>query len=473
MSATKRTILILSALLFIIFASPAAPQGRANNSFLVLTLDNKIIGPVIADYVSRGIDKANKENYSGIIIIMDTPGGLLESTRSIVKKIMNASIPVITYVAPSGSRAGSAGVFIALSSHVVAMAPSTNIGAAHPVMLGEGDKSERSSRSLKRSIEELTDTLNRKKAKNAEKKTLDSENPMEDKIMNDTLAWITAIAKNRNRNADWARQAVLESVSATEKEALEKKVIDLIANDLNGLLKKLDGRMISFPEKTITLNIKDARLIYFDLTLSQNILNTLINPNLAYIFMLMGFLGLFIEFTHPGVIFPGIVGAISLILAFYGFAVLPVNFAGFLLIALAIILFIAEALTPATFGLMTLAGAVSMLIGSLMLVDSTFLGIKISLNIILPFILAIATIVIFLVMSVVKTHNKKALSGASTLIGEIGVAETDLNYEGQVFVAGEIWTAFNPSGETIKKGEKIKVLGVDNIKLRVSKYVTA
>ncbi|MEK7849665.1 MAG: nodulation protein NfeD [Candidatus Omnitrophota bacterium] len=467
MSATKRTILVLSALFFIIFASPAAPQGRINNSLLVLTLDNKIIGPVIADYVSRGIDKANKENYSGIILIMDTPGGLLESTRFIVKKIMNAPIPVITYVAPSGSRAGSAGVFIALASHIVAMAPSTNIGAAHPVILGEGEKSERS---LKRSIEELTDTLNRKKAKSTENKTQGSENPMEDKIMNDTLAWITAIAKNRNRNADWARQAVLESVSATEKEALEKKVIDLIANDLPDLLKKLDGRMISSLDKTITLNTKDARLVYFDLTLSQNILNTLINPNLAYIFMLMAFLGLFIEFTHPGVIFPGIVGAISLILAFYGFAVLPINFAGFLLIALAIILFIAEALTPATFGLMTLAGAVSMLIGSLMLVDSSFLGIKISLNIIFPFILSIATIVIFLVMNVVKTHNKKALSGASTLIGVIGVAQTDLNPEGQVFVAGEIWTAFNPSGETIRKGEKIKVLGVDNIKLSVSKY---
>jgi membrane-bound serine protease (ClpP class) len=471
MNATKKTVITIAALLFVIFASPAEPsQDQAHNNLLVLTLDNKIIGPVITDYVSRGIDKAAKENYSGIIMVMDTPGGLLESTRSIVKKIMNASVPVITYVAPSGSRAGSAGVFIAFSSHIVAMAPSTNIGAAHPVMLGEGEKSERSERSLKKIIEELTDTLNRKKTKSAAKKIEGSENPMEDKIMNDTLAWITAIAKTRNRNADWARQAVLESVSATEKEALEKKVIDLIANDLDDLLKKLDGWMVSLPKKTITLNTKDARLVYFDLTLSQNILNTLINPNLAYIFMLMAFLGLFIEFTHPGVIFPGIVGVISLVLAFYGFAVLPVNFAGFLLIALAIILFIAEALTPATFGLMTLAGAVSMLIGSLMLVDSTFLGIRISLNIILPFILAIAAIVIFLVMNVVKTHNKKVLSGASTLIEEIGVAQTDLKYEGQVFVAGEIWTAFAPQGETIKKGEKIKVLGVDGIKLRVSKY---
>ena len=468
MKTTKRTILALAALLFIILASPVSPsQGRADNSFLVLTLDNKIIGPVIVDHVSKGIDKVNKENYSGIILVMDTPGGLLESTRAIVKKIMNSSVPVITYIAPSGSRAGSAGVFIALASHVVAMAPSTNIGAAHPVVLGENEKSERS---LKRSIEELTDTLNRKKAKNTQKESQGSEDPMEDKIMNDTLAWITTIANTRNRNADWAKQAVLKSISATEKEALDKKVIDLIANDINDLLKKINTITIAMPQNMLTLQTNNARLEYFNLTPSQNVLNTLINPNLAYIFMLMAFLGLFIEFTHPGVIFPGIVGAISLILAFYGFAVLPVNFAGFLLIALAIILFIAEALTPATFGLMTLAGAVSMLIGSLMLVDSTFLGIKISLNIILPFILSIAAIVIFLVMNVVKTHNKKVLSGASTLIGEIGLAQTDLSPEGQVFLAGEIWTAFAQPGETIKKGEKIKVLRVDKIKLHVSKY---
>ena len=468
MNDQKKAVLTLTALLFVIFTSYASPfQGRANNSLLVLTLDNKIIGPVIADYISKGIDKAAKENYSGIILIMDTPGGLLESTRSIVKKIMNSPIPVITYIAPSGSRAGSAGVFITLASHIAAMAPSTNIGAAHPVILGEGEKSEHS---LKRSIEELTDTLNRKKAKNAEKKIEGTDNPMEDKVMNDTIAWITTIAKARNRNADWAKQAVLESVSATEKEALDKRVINLVADNMNDLLKKIDNISIGMPQNVVTLHTNNAQLDHFDLTTGQNILNTLINPNLAYIFMLMAFLGLFIEFTHPGVIFPGIVGVISLILAFYGFAVLPVNFAGFLLIALAIILFIAEALTPATSGLMTLAGAVSMLIGSLMLIDSTFLGIGVSLNIILPFILAIAAIVIFLVMNVVKTHNKKASSGASMLIGEIGVAQTDLNPEGQAFVAGEIWTAFAPSGETIQKGEKIKVLGIDKIKLNVSKY---
>ncbi len=448
-------------------------QGE-KHTFLVLTLDNKIIGPVVADYISSGIDKAIREKFEGVIIVMDTPGGLLESTRAIVKKIMNASVPVITYIAPSGSRAGSAGVFIALASHVAAMAPSTNIGAAHPVLIGDNGKNDNA---LKKAIEELTETIGAQKPKSrlkgtqaqGEKGIQGSENPMEDKIMNDTLAWISAIAQSRNRNVDWARKAVLESASVTEKEALEKKVIDLIAIDLGDLLKKLDARTVLLPLTTVTLNTKDPHPVYFEMTPAQSILNTIINPNIAYILMLLGFLGLFIEITHPGVILPGIVGVISLILAFYAFALLPVNFAGFLLIALAIILFVAEALTPVSFGLFTIAGAISMLIGSLMLIDSSFLGMRVSLMVIAPFIVAQAVIVIFLATNVVKAHRRKVASGPLTLIGQAGVAETDIKEEGQVFVEGEIWTAINQTGTEIRKGEKIKVLGVDKTKLLVGK----
>ena len=477
----KKLICILAVTgLSLLFSCSGICQEPSQNKFLVLTIDNKIISPVIADYISRGIDEAEGKNYSGVIIVMDTPGGLLESTRIIVKKIMNSPLPVITYIAPSGSRAGSAGVFITLASHIAAMAPSTNIGAAHPVMMGEEQKGERS---LKRAIENLTETLRSQGAKKpkkepaaksapAESQKEISENPMEDKVLNDTLAWISTIAKNRDRNAEWAKEAVLESISATENEALEKKVIDLVAVDLNDLLKKIDGKTISLPEQTITLNTKDAELIYHDLTLRQNILNTIITPNIAYILMLVGFLGLFIEITHPGVIFPGIVGVICLIIAFYAFAMLPVNFAGFLLIALAILFFIAEALTPVSFGLLTLAGAISMLIGSLMLINSPFVAMRVSLNIILPFILAIAAIVIFLATNIVKTHKKKVLTGPQVLIGQAGIAQTDIeaSSEGQVFVMGEIWTAINESNQPIKKGEKIKVSGVDRIKLLVSKW---
>jgi membrane-bound serine protease (ClpP class) len=479
MNARKPKLLLFILTFFISLSLSPLTQSEEilGNKFLVLSIDNAIIGPVIADYITCGIDKAQEESFAGVIIQMDTPGGLLESTRVIVKKMMNATIPVIVYIAPAGSRAGSAGVFITLASHIAAMAPSTNIGAAHPVALGEGEKENRS---LKRSIEELIEMLRSERIKktkkdNSEKQNLKSTpgaSPMEDKILNDTLAWISTIAKSRNRNAIWARQAVSESISATEKEALDNKVINLIALDLKDLLKTIDGITVGFPDKTITLHTKNAQLITQDLSWSQNILNTLINPNIAYILMLVGFLGLFIEITHPGVIVPGIVGIISLILAFYAFAILPINFAGLLLIIVAIVLFIGEALTPISFGILTLTGAIAMFFGSLMLIDSTFFTLRVSIGVILPFVLSIATIVIFLATNVVKTHRRKVQSGVSTLIGKIGMAQTDIVETGQVFLDGEIWTALNQDQAPILKGQKVKVLGIDKVKLLVSKYVT-
>jgi membrane-bound serine protease (ClpP class) len=475
-------IMLLGIFLSFLPASFSTPQPQTQDQFLILTIDNKIIGPVVADYIDKGIARAEDDGYQGVIIVLDTPGGLLESTRTIVKKIMNASVPVITYIAPSGSRAGSAGVFITLASHVAAMAPSTNIGAAHPVGI-EGEKRE--DRSLKKAIEDLTETLRSQKKQKASPRTKEKQSPqgqeapapqtgsvMEDKILNDTVAWVETIAKNRKRNGEWAKEAVLKSVSATEKEAIDKKIIDFIAADVNDLLKQLDGRQVSISdEKTVVLNTKNALLHRVNLTTRQNILNTLINPNIAYILMMIGFLGLFIEITHPGVIFPGVAGVMCLIMAFYAFAILPVNFAGFLLIGLAIILFIAEALTPATFGLLTLAGIVSMLLGFLMLIDSSFSGLSISLNIILPLVLAVAAIAIFLVTNVVRAHRRKIMTGAESLPGTEGKASTDIppGAEGQVFVNGEIWSAINKGQLPIAKDEKIKVIGIDKVKLLVTK----
>lgn len=485
-ASRRRRAFILITLLGIFFsvlpASFSTPQPQAQGQFLILTIDNKIIGPVVADYIDKGITRAEDDGYQGVIIVLDTPGGLLESTRAIVKKIMNASVPIITYIAPSGSRAGSAGVFITLASHVAAMAPSTNIGAAHPVGI-EGEKGE--DRSLKKAIEDLTETLRSQKKQKATPQTKEKQstqnqetatpqtgNVMEDKILNDTVAWVETIAKNRKRNGEWAKEAVLKSVSATEKEALDKGIIDFVAVDINDLLKQLDDRQVSVADnKTVVLNTKNALLHRTNLTTRQNILNTLINPNIAYILMMIGFLGLFIEITHPGVIFPGVAGVMCLIMAFYAFAILPVNYAGFLLIGLAIILFIAEALTPATFGLLTLAGIVSMLLGSLMLIDSSFSGLSISLNIILPLVLAVAAIAIFLVTNVVRAHRRKIMTGAESLPGTEGKASTDIppGAEGQVFVNGEIWSAINKGQTPIAKDEKIKVVGIDKVKLLVTK----
>lgn len=473
-----KTVLSIVICLFVL---SMAAYAETQNRFLVLTIDNKIINPIVTDYICSGIDEAQKNHDQGVIIQMDTPGGLLESTRAIVKKILNADIPVIVYIAPSGSRAGSAGVFITMAAHLAAMAPSTNIGAARPVTIGF---QKEDNRSLKEAIENLTQALKSEKTKTGKKQTKgkeetaqtqkkkDSDSIMEDKILNDTLAWISSIAKTRGRNAEWAKEAVLESVSVTDKEALDKKIINLIADNINDLLEKIDGLTIPVTsQRTITFKTKEAVLAYKDMNTQQNILNTIIHPNIAYILMLIGFLGLFIEITHPGTIFPGILGLICLIVAFYAFAMLPVNFAGFILIGLAIIFFIAEALTP-TFGFFTIAGIISMLIGSLMLINSPFPAMRVSLNVILPFIVSMGAIVIFLTANVIKSHRRKVKTGPEALVDQIAVAQMDINAggEGLVFVAGEIWTAINQSQERIANGEKIKVLGVDKVKLLVSKY---
>jgi membrane-bound serine protease (ClpP class) len=292
---------------------------------------------------------------------------------------------------------------------------------------------------------------------------------MEDKILNDTLAWIETIAKNRGRNADWAKRAVFESASATEKEALEKKIVELIATDINDLLAKLDGRAVPLAEKTVTLKTRNARLVTKDLSLRQTILDTIAHPNIAYGLLMLGVLGLFIEVTHPGVIFPGVLGVICIVVALYSFAMLPVNFAGFLLLGLGILFFIAEALTPMTFGLLTLAGAVAMLIGSLLLIDSPFAFMRVSLNVILPFVLAVASVILFLVTRVLKAHRQKAATGPSTLVGRLAVAQADFKEEGQVFLEGELWTALNKGPSPVRKGEKVRVLEVDKVKLIVSK----
>ncbi|MGE5279748.1 MAG: NfeD family protein [Deltaproteobacteria bacterium] len=464
----KILVLALVSLLPLAPLSAAAGDDGAGRPFLLLQIEDKIIGPVTADYILEGIRTAGAAEYQGVLIELDTPGGLLESTRAIVKGILNAPLPVVVYVAPSGARAGSAGVFITLAAHVAAMAPATNIGAAHPVTVGEAPPAERA---LKKA-EELTDnkkTAAKKGAAAKEPAAEETADPMQDKILNDTTAWIATIAKSRGRNAAWARQAVRESVSATEKEALELHVIDLTALDRFDLMEKLDGRVVSVLDKKVTLRTRGAGFVTQPMSVRQNILSTIIHPNIAYIFMLLGVVGLFIEITHPGVVLPGIAGVICLIVAFYAFAILPVNYAGVLLIAVGLVLFVAEALTPATFGLLTLGGVLAMVLGSLMLFNSPFLGIKVSLGVILPFVVAIAGIVLFLASRVVKAHRAKAQTGPEALVGAAGTAETDIAPEGQVFVNGELWTAVSRDGSKIGKGEKITVTAVDKIKLVVSK----
>ncbi len=428
------SILLVAGMLFLLYPPPAFSQTRDSRVVAVVDINDMIINPVVHEVLAQAIQTAQKENAQCLIIRMDTPGGLLESTHKIVKEIMNSPLPVVVYIWPQGARAASAGVFITLSSHVAAMADSTHIGAAHPVVMNKSWGSV--------------------------------DNQMQEKITNDSVAWIESLAKARGRNVRWAKQAVTESVSITEKEALKLGVIDLVAKDLNALLAELDKKTVETATRKVTLHTKEAQLEFITLSFRQRFLNHLINPNLAYILMTLGFFGLLYEITHPGFGFSGLAGIISLLLAFYAFQVLPTNYAGVFLIVLGICFFIIEAFTP-TFGAFTLAGIASFVFGSTILFNQPSEFLKVSLKIIIPVAISLGLISTFLITLTVKAHRRKTISGGEALIGQIGLAKTNISAKGKVFIHGEIWDA--ESSEKITKGEKVVIEKVEGLKLYVRK----
>ncbi len=390
-----------------------------------------IVNPVMSEFISKSIDSAEEEKASALVIELDTPGGLDTSMRLIVKKIIASEVPVIVYGSPSGARAASAGVFITLAAHVAAMAPGTNIGAAHPV--GIGGKMDKT---------------------------------MADKAVNDAAAYIKSLAETRKRNAVWAEKAVRESVSVTETEALELKIIDLIAPDLTSLLNKIDGREVDTTLGRQVLHTRDATVSRKETGLRHRILNLISDPNVAYLLMLVGFYGIFFEFTNPGAIFPGVLGTLSLILALYSFQTLPVNYAGLLLILLAIVLFILE-IKVTSFGMLTIGGLISMVIGSMMLFDSPLPFFRLSLKVIMPAVLLTTLFFSATVYLVVKAYGRKPVTGAEGLIGLVGKAKTDIHHTGQVSVHGEIWQAW--SDEPINAGENIVIEKVEDLKVKVKR----
>lgn len=391
-----------------------------------------IINPVAGEYINGAIKKANEYDATALMIELDTPGGLDTSMRDIVKEISNSAVPVIVYVSPTGARAASAGVFIALSAHVAAMAPGTNIGAAHPVAVGGGQM----------------------------------DKTMLKKVENDAAAYIKSIAEKRGRNAKWAEDAVRRSVSITENEALKLKVIDVIAENKDKLLGLLNGREIMTSSGKVRLDTKGVSIEELPMGLRHRILNALSNPNVAYILMILGIYGLFFELASPGAILPGVVGAICLILAFYAFQTLPVNYAGLALIILGVILFIAE-IKIVSYGLLSVAGVIAMVLGSIMLMNTDVPFLKISWLVILPAVLLTAIFFVFAVGMAVKAHKRKPVSGIEGLEGETGEAYTDIDSEGKVFIHGEIWNA--KSEEAIMKGEKVKIVSADGMWLVVKK----
>lgn len=428
---TKKS-LIFSLLLSLLLASALAVPAAAQGKHAAVIKINDVITPAIAEFVSRSIEQATKENAACLIIQMDTPGGLDLSMRDIIKDIMNAEIPVIVYVGPSGARAASAGAIITIAADIAAMAPSTNIGAAHPVAMG-GGKMDRT---------------------------------MAEKVVNDAVAYVKSIAQKKGRNVDWAVRAVRDSVSIPETEALKLKVIDLIAKDLNELLEKADGKTVEKPKGAIKLATKGLKIQELEMGFRQRFLATLSNPNLAYILMMIGMVGLYFELAHPGAIFPGVIGGISLILAFFAFRTLPVNYAGVLLIILGVFLFIAE-IKIASYGLLTMGGLVSLAIGSIMLFDSPAPFLRASFSVIIPTVLATAAFFIFVVAAALKAQLARPTTGAEGLVGEIGVAKTRLAPEGKVFVHGEWWNAYADEG--IEPEEKVRVLKNEGLKLKVER----
>ncbi|MFP4473231.1 MAG: NfeD family protein [Candidatus Omnitrophota bacterium] len=457
------------------------------NAVHMIQLEDDTINPVTAEYILEAIDQAEETSAEALIIKLDTPGGLLNSTRKIVKGMMASRIPVVVYIAPAGSRAGSAGVFITYASHAAAMAPSTNIGAAHPVQMGGDKKRDRNmwdqlkDRISEEKKDEGEGTDRKEVLQNAEINEDPDPQPdgedgvksdqdlMSSKILNDTVAFIRSLAEQRGRNAEWAVKSVVRSESIIADQALEKNVVEIIAVDDSDLLRQLDGRSVKVLDGDIELQTADAELVFIPMSSTQKLFNVLANPNVAYILMILGFYGLLYEITNPGIGVPGIAGTIFLILAFFSMQTLPTNYAGLALVVLGLILFAAEAMVPGL-GLLTLGGLVSLILGSLLLFDTSFPMMRVSLAVILPFALATAGITILLIKAALSAQKGVSSTGAEGLVGETGTAKTDISpgKEGKVFVHGETWTAY--SDDTISSSEPIDVVEMKGLKLKVKKH---
>ncbi|MCJ7746150.1 MAG: nodulation protein NfeD [Desulfobacterales bacterium] len=425
--------LIYLFVFFLLFIASGIPVEAEEKAPIYSIEVDAIINPATAKFIVDSIDLATQQGAQCLIIQLDTPGGLMESMRMIVKKILASKIPIIVYVAPGGARAASAGVFITIAAHIAVMAPGTHIGAAHPVTLG---------------------------AEGKESKT------MTEKVVNDAVADIKATAKKRGRNVDWAEQAVRKSVSITDEEALKLKVIDFISPDLQELLTKIDGKVVKFNGVTQTLHTKGVQPQPIQMSWRERLLDIISNPTIAYIFLMLGIYGIFFELSSPGAILPGVVGGIFLILAFYALQMLPVNYAGLALIFFAIILFIAE-IKVVSHGLLAIGGVISLFLGSIMLFHTPTEYMRISMSVIIPAVLVSAAFFIFAVTKAINARLKKPTTGMEGLIGEVGIASTPVSPEGKVSIHGEFWNVV--SDQPIERGEKVQVIGVENLKLKVKK----
>lgn len=388
-----------------------------------------VISSSAADYIVSAIKQADKEKVAALVVELDTPGGLDTAMRAIIKEMLAAERPVVVYVAPSGARAASAGAFITLAAHIAAMAPGTAIGAAAPVAMGgQMDKT------------------------------------MEKKVTNDAAAYMRTIAEKRGRPIDLAEEWVRKATSKTETEALKTKLIDFVSPKLEDLLRAMDGRVVTTAAGKVKLETKDATVNRGEMNLREKILKIIADPTVAYLLLLLGLAGLYFEFTTPGAILPGVLGGISLILALYAFQQLPINYAGVLLILLAILMFIAE-IKVISHGVLTLGGLAAMILGSVMLIDSPLPDMRIPLTTIIITALSVAAFFMFIVGAGVRALWSKTTTGREGLVGEVGVVRSSLAPRGQIFLRGEIWNAESES--PVEPGESVRVTHIDGLTLRV------
>ena len=414
----------------LVWSTTAFGAGR----IIVIEVDG-VINPVVAEFMVNEIDNANKFSEELIVIQMDTPGGLDPSMRKIIKAIQNSKIPVASFISPGGSRAASAGVFIAIASHISAMEPGTKIGAAHPVKLMVGGEGEQAK-------------------------------IIEDKVLNDASNYIRSLAEQRGRNAHWAELSVRKNVSVSAEEAKRLNVIDLLAANLDSLVLALDTREVKLGGNIIKLNTAEKNILFKEMNSRQKILNIIASPNVAYVLMMLGLVGLYLELSNPGLILPGVLGSLSLVLALYAMQMLPINYSGLLLIFIGVILLIAE-VSLMSYGLLALSGAISIFLGSIMLIDSDDPAMQISKIVLYPTLGMTFLVSIGSIYLAKKTHQLVTTTGMEGLLGEIGVVKEILNLEGLVLIHGEMWKA--ESDTVILVGEKVSVEVVKGLKIKVRK----
>jgi membrane-bound serine protease (ClpP class) len=489
MSKFWRMTILVSLVLTVPLAAALDSAGDDNTddgkAVVVRIVVDGPISPVSADYIEKQVEKAESEGLDLVVLQLDTPGGLVSSTRDIVKTILGADIPIAVHVAPPGARAASAGVFITMAAHVAAMAPGTNIGAAHPVNVGGGNplspgkeekgEGERESGGEGEKIEGEEKTEGESGGEGEGKKSptppaAGDDDVMAQKVLNDTVAFIKSIAEKQGRNVEWAERAVRESVSVTETEALELNVIDIIAEDLDELLAAMDGMTVKVSGEEVVLAVKGGTIIDRPMGWRHRVLMVLSDPNVAYILMMLGIYGIFFELANPGVILPGVLGGIFLILAFFSFQVIPINYAGFLLILVAVILFILE-VKVVSYGMLSVGGVASLFLGSIMLFDTAEPYYKLSLTLVLAVTAFTALFFIVGLGLAIRVQRRKPTTGVEGLVGDTGVVTAALSPEGTVKVHGEIWKAV--ADGNIEPGSKVKVKAVEGMLLTVEKIQDA